>query len=793
MTVWESLTEAEKTALYDEEHRIEMESIDYGVARYYELRTQTENAMLKPVQRLMSGAMSSVIAGIERHQETARRGEAAVGIQKWGPLILCLPADKLALISLATMFNLCDMGASMAHVTTNIAQRVKIERTYSIIKKTHPDVVRQVMRNHKNLTPRVVQALKHKLRYVDDQWPLAHRAWIGYKLLETCIEYTTWFRIEVIYDRGRTINTLRLAPDVRDLICQADRESDFLDPLYLPMVVPPTPWTDPETGGYRYHKRFLVKNAERHVKEYREKLGPKVYRAVNVIQNAELRIRKPIFALLKRTWQEGGTLGGLPNRHDLPLPAKPVNFETCGEAKLAWKAEARKVHGENARIISKRKALIDKLWIAEKFLNHKAIWFPVDLDWRGRCYAMPSVLHPQGDDVAKALLEFASGKPLGPRGFWWLSIHVANCFGVDKVSFQERYDWVNRIHPKDLEECVRNPLDNTFWTTADSPWQALAALFEWHEARSMADPSQYVSHMPVGIDGSCNGLQHYSAIGLDPIGARAVNLEPAERPADIYSDVLRLTIPKVEQDAKDGHPLAQNWLGHIFRDTVKRAVMTVPYGVTLQGIRDQFITDGHTKNLEGSQSLNANYLRDVVYDAVGNVVVAARQLMDWLRVSAVQVARKGKAIRWTTPIGFYVIQEYLETRSRIIRTTMFSIYLREPKKDQTVSAERQERGIPPNFVHSHDGSHMGLTALRCHDEYGMTDMIFVHDNYVTHACNVDHMGVAAREEFVIQHTPNQLEIFKQEVEANTGEVLPDLPPRGNFDINKVKVSPYFFH
>ena len=39
-------------------------------------------------------------------------------------------------------------------------------------------------------------------------------------------------------------------------------------------------------------------------------------------------------------------------------------------------------------------------------------------------------------------------------------------------------------------------------------------------------------------DGSCNGLQHYAALGRDKGGAEAVNLAPFDKPQDVYSDVL---------------------------------------------------------------------------------------------------------------------------------------------------------------------------------------------------------------------------------------------------------------
>lgn len=40
-------------------------------------------------------------------------------------------------------------------------------------------------------------------------------------------------------------------------------------------------------------------------------------------------------------------------------------------------------------------------------------------------------------------------------------------------------------------------------------------------------------------DGSCNGLQHYAALGRDVIGATSVNLVPCDVPQDVYSGVAQ--------------------------------------------------------------------------------------------------------------------------------------------------------------------------------------------------------------------------------------------------------------
>lgn len=51
------------------------------------------------------------------------------------------------------------------------------------------------------------------------------------------------------------------------------------------------------------------------------------------------------------------------------------------------------------------------------------------------------------------------------------------------------------------------------------------------------DPTTFVSHLPIYQDGSCNGLQHYAALGRDEEGGKEVNLVPAEKPSDVYSSV----------------------------------------------------------------------------------------------------------------------------------------------------------------------------------------------------------------------------------------------------------------
>lgn len=84
-----------------------------------------------------------------------------------------------------------------------------------------------------------------------------------------------------------------------------------------------------------------------------------------------------------------------------------------------------------------------------------------------------------------------------------------------------------------------------WWQEADSPWQLLAVCYDLQAALASGNPEAYRSKIPVHQDGSCNGLQHYAALGRDEPGGRAVNLLPVDRPQvrpHLLTPLLLLTL-----------------------------------------------------------------------------------------------------------------------------------------------------------------------------------------------------------------------------------------------------------
>ena len=101
------------------------------------------------------------------------------------------------------------------------------------------------------------------------------------------------------------------------------------------------------------------------------------------------------------------------------------------------------MHRRNFNGNSKRMMVNGILYQAERFADEPVIYFPWQLDFRGRMYAQTTDLTPQGHDVSRGLLRLKREKPIADHtSLKWLMVHGANCYGVDKCSMDERLDWV---------------------------------------------------------------------------------------------------------------------------------------------------------------------------------------------------------------------------------------------------------------------------------------------------------------------------------------------------------------
>ena len=135
---------------------------------------------------------------------------------------------------------------------------------------------------------------------------------------------------------------------------------------------------------------------------------------------------------------------------------------------------------------------------------------------------------------------FAEGAPLGDSGLRWLKVHCATKFGgLGKATFEEKEQFIDDNMDSIMKSADTLCSENGWWAqSTEDPWQCLAACIEIAAALRSPDPTEYVTRLPVHMDGSCNGLQHYAALGRDYEGAVKVCLAPSPRPEDVYQAVV---------------------------------------------------------------------------------------------------------------------------------------------------------------------------------------------------------------------------------------------------------------
>lgn len=794
----------------EDQLQLEEEGITMGIARYREALANEGTAGLPPGQQLIKAAMAPMVAALVKWKEETKAGLAS---RNAGVFYFLDQMDNeaIAWVTAQVCFSSLHQFPNMAHVASSVAHRLEqtenIDKIVAANPKLGAKVAKQVagMNNDRNRLVFVRRGAEMAdVKAI--QWDTGTRVRVGTLLIEMFSQATGLVAVEtVLVSRHNTKTVLRPTEACSRWLEEAHARCELLSPVRLPMVCQPRHWSNPFNGGYLTHnlRQPLVKTRNKgYLATLKDWDMPWVYASVNALQDTAWAINEDVYGVVKALWEDGSSEGGLPARQDMPEPSRSWDKGTEPDAAVlhSWKVAAAKNHEANAKLRSKRLQLVQKLWTAEKMMGlHNRFHFVYNLDWRGRIYPVASSLSPQGDDSAKGLLRFADAAPLGDDGAYWLAIHGANSFGVDKVSFEERIEWVEENHQRILN-IAASPMHYMDWCDADSPFVFLAFCFEYAKLQRWVDAGNdqetFESTIPVAFDGACNGLQNFSAMLKDPIGGKATGLVPGERPADIYSEVARAAQQIIDREAAEGNEVAQRWVGKMTRKLAKRNTMTVPYGVTQRGMKDQLfaeLTDSDSKN----RAMDAQFLAQCNHEAIGEVVVAARLAMDWLREAAKVAASNQLPVRWTTPAGYLAVQDYREeVGERMDFTVLGRNYrLTINRTGDKLNTRKQALGISPNFVHSLDAAHLMRTVLFCAQD-GMKDFAMIHDSYGCHAGHATRLRDNLRQAFVDQYSAPVLAQFRdellQQLPPELQKELPELPHMGDLDLEQVKASEYFF-
>jgi DNA-directed RNA polymerase len=823
---------------WDDQVRLEMEMLERGrelmSIRIEKARTKKDMTRLRPVRSLITEFLPPVIESLEGWM-------SSVASSKGGPKPIAhkyltqLPTGTSSLLALRTVFRCIsiekreiiplayEIGSWVENEARMLAWEDEDPEGWDGLRKFYQQ--RGANAAHLRRATSAVFNKHIRQRIGWGEWGQEARRRVGLQLLDNVIQGTRRFHIASDMSLAKARSSKRdprawplvLQPDqgMMDWLAGALDDEMLHMPVFMPTLIKPKGWDGPRDGGYWtpfVSTPFLIRfkashetQRQRAIDEYDALDMPEVYSAINHVQDTSWRINRGVFETVRHMWDKDLALGGLPRKEELPVPPRPENWEEDPEGYKRWRGKAGDINTANAKAVSKMLGVdrtIGQTGQARRFLDCEEFFFPQMLDFRGRMYPIPSDLSPQGNDLHRGILEFAEGKPVGEDGGSWLGVQVANTHGVDKVSLQERVDWA--FERRDLWRAIaEDPLEYRQWVEADDPFQALAAIKDLDGY--IREGSSYVSHAPIRVDGTCNGIQHLSALIRDEEGGASVNLLESDSPRDIYQEVADTLTEVLEVEHKDGNELASAWLdafgGHAPRSVTKRPVMILPYGGTRMAYMQythEWLDEFDPVGLSISREIRGKavgFLASRMWGAVSARLQKAQEVMKWLQDCSKVASASGLPLYWTTPAGFVVRHFYGEITSRQVKVKLdgHRVDLRVNDVQPTLDAKAQATGIAPNFIHSLDASAMMSCINLCKAE-GINSLTTIHDSYGTHASDMWKLYSCIREGFIETYRGDPLDDFLAGCHriAPNASAWPQMPKRGTLNIEAVRFSDYFF-
>ena len=567
------------------------------------------------------------------------------------------------------------------------------------------------------------------------------------------------------------------------------------------MIVPPIPHELSGSGGHLTPtirkpvvQKYRSNLYEDQVLEQKaSKPSQKVIDGLNGIMNTEWSVNERVYDIMKNLFENNTRLANLPS----------YNFEECmfneeypvngtKQEQAIWCQYREETWGNWYKDEQSRGRMFVRLSLAKQLMDWGFFYMPYTLDFRGRAYSVCELLSPQSSDFDRGLIKFANTMEQTPDGLREQKIYLANLFGYDKVSFEERVQWVDD-HWDIFHAINEDPYSNYFWVD-DSPkknksFQRLATIFDLLREDGL-------TQVPVHVDGKCNGSQHWASLMRDETIGKLTNVSDGDEPQDLYQFIADKATEYCVLH-KDSNPLYKEFMDHwdnkIDRSVTKRSTMCDSYGLTFYGIQKYTRAEGHLdwipKERRGGAVVE---LARAIQAGLSSSLKGPNEGKAFLKSLADIATDNNKHLTWTTPSGFEVVHMYNKIGSRRSLAKLFNnkeLKFFYRSKDIDKRAVRQ--AISPNYIHSLDAAHMFLVIVKIL-ENGIHDMSMIHDSFGCHAPLIGTLNKFIREEFCTMHSENLLEKFRGEISTLIGTQLPEVPDVGTLDINSVLKSLYFF-
>ena len=818
-------------------HQIEREQemFTLGRERYLSrLENNSKPSTQNNPHRLITDALPKVSEAI-RMTIAAEDSKGDGRKYSWYQDIKTVDSDLLAYLGLNSCMDAVASGSSLTSTITKIGHRIELESWAVGLKdfnsKLAKRIEEKVTKDHSSERYRIKAAriIASKAGYKQQAWSEERRVKVATPVLNAILEHSGVFdKWEQMKPRN-TIRKIGLTDEASARLAQMDFDSSWQEPMLAPMIVPPKPWAAFDTGCYydpvtaaqvplvrgaTYTQRKAVEH------QFKDDKLPDYVEAINAIQATPLQINKYVLDAVNWAWEEAKVFNKFPRKEKIEHLKRPENWEDMSAFdRKGWTLAAREIRTKNREIDGARALMLQDLTTANDLANFDEFYLPWNFDFRGRVYPVPHFCYHR-DDHIKALFTLKRKKKMDNDAGFWLAVHIANVGDFNKISkesLDDRAAWVeeNREKLYDVGRDIKGTYE--YWSQADKPFQFLAACHELANYMDYGD--EYESSLAPCLDGTNSGVQHYAAASLNKEDGKLVNLVPGDKPQDIYRAVADVVVSKLESSSED---LSKAWLDFgVSRSTVKRNTMTYGYSSGKYGFADQLYEDTmrpladkvmrgelvqHPFGDKVEQQAASRHLASINFDAVQHVISSAAAGMSFFQSVAGALAHEGKPFRFTTPIGFPVVQKYTywdvkkvkiylhDREAGVLKRTQISV---REKATKRIDKKKAKAAVSPNIIHSMDSAHLLLTVLTA-KQNGVEDFFLIHDSFGTTPSDTDVMYASVRAAFVEIYKDyclydDVLTQAKQQLTHEGAEKLDiEIPEKGNLDLDQVLTSEYCF-
>jgi DNA-directed RNA polymerase len=304
-------------------------------------------------------------------------------------------------------------------------------------------------------------------------------------------------------------------------------------------------------------------------------------------------------------------------------------------------------------------------------------------------------------------------------------------------------------------------------------------------------PENFKTHLPIGFDGSANGLQHLSLLSGDFNAAGMVNLWSDElllsddTPSDVYAILIARAIKLIEADDCDH----AGWWRERFevlepgqrRKLLKQPIMTFAYSVTPSGATLQ-IAKKYGSFRQNAKPANGGfgYLARKVLEACELELRGPKRVMDYICGLARHCTEQDHFLEWTSPSGFPVSNRYQLPNYVMVNCMRGDVRVAQHKiadgaTDET-DKEKVVAAAAPNFVHSLDAAHL-IAVVNAAVSEGITDILTVHDCFYCLAPQAGRLHKIILAELTNLYRDNDPLTELRNRNVTDPEFLP-VPPRG---------------